>query len=133
MYLSKDRATTFNHKTEPIEPILSPNLGRYMSSIQPRQWIKKITLLLVILLTLTVAFPAQAFVCRTLGDQSVCIVQIQRSAKYHWEYRVVLRIDGVDQPLERYNCRDRLRVQTNGTRVSFDEKGVGDLICRLVK
>ena len=104
-----------------------------MSSIQPGQWIKATALLLGILLILTVAFPAQALVCRTLGDRSVCIVRIQRSAKYHWEYRVALRLDGVDQPLERYNCRDRIRVQGKGTRVSFDEDGVGDLICRLVK
>ncbi|WP_254567551.1 hypothetical protein [Oscillatoria sp. HE19RPO] len=104
-----------------------------MSSIQPRQWIKATALLLGFLLTLTVAFPAQALVCRTLGDRSWCIVRIQRSAKYHWEYRVALRLDGVDQPLERYNCRDRIRVQANGTRVSFDDNGVGDLICRLVK
>ncbi len=104
-----------------------------MLNIQLRQWIKATALLLSILLTLTVAFPAQALVCRTLGDRAVCIVRIQRSAKYHWEYRVVLSLDGVDQPLERYNCRDRLRVQANGRRVSFDENGVGNLICRLVK
>ncbi|MCT7963798.1 hypothetical protein NG791_24270 [Laspinema sp. D1] len=105
-----------------------------MSSIQPRQWIKATALFLGIILALSIAFPAQALVCRTLGDhRSVCIVRIERSAKYHWEYRVALRLEGVDQPLERYNCRDRLRVQTNGTRVSFDEDGVGDLICRLVK
>jgi hypothetical protein len=104
-----------------------------MLNIQLRQWSKATALLLGILWTLTVAFPAQALVCRTLGDRSVCIVRIQRSAKYHWEYRVALSIDGVVQPLERYNCRDRLRVQADGTRVSFDENGVGNLICRLVK
>ncbi|MCT7985612.1 hypothetical protein NG796_20270 [Laspinema sp. A4] len=104
-----------------------------MSCIQPGQWIKVTALFLGIILTWTVAFPAQALVCRTLGDRSVCIVQIQRSAKYHWEYRVALRLDGVDQPLERYNCRDRIRVQGNGTRVSFEPDGVGDLICRLLK
>jgi hypothetical protein len=105
-----------------------------MFKTSPKKWLKATALGLGIVLTLTVAFPAEALVCRTLGDRSVCILRIQRSAKYHWEYRVALRIDGVEQPQERYNCRSRIRIQGNGTPVSFDEdEGFGEMICRLVR
>ncbi|MCT7974269.1 hypothetical protein [Laspinema olomoucense] len=37
--------------------------------------------------------------------------------------------DRVDRPGEPYNCGDRILVQGNGTRVSFEEDGVEDMIC----
>lgn len=43
--------------------------------------------------------------CRPLAGQQVCIETIKRSAKYFWEYRVVVSIDGDHQPLKRYDCR----------------------------
>ncbi|MBD2107754.1 hypothetical protein [Nodosilinea sp. FACHB-13] len=43
--------------------------------------------------------------CRDLEGQQVCIETIKRSAKYAWEYRVVVSIDGKSRPVKRYDCR----------------------------
>jgi hypothetical protein len=50
--------------------------------------------------------PAIAATCRKFQGQQICLERIQRSAKYHWQYRVTLRIDDVWQPLTLYDCRD---------------------------
>jgi hypothetical protein len=76
---------------------------------------------------------AAAAFCREVNQQQVCIVSIQRSAKYHWEYRVVLQIEGEEKPLEVYNCRDRVRVQFNGTRRPFQPDGVGEMVCHALR
>ncbi|WP_416675322.1 hypothetical protein [Egbenema bharatensis] len=93
---------------------------------------KMITLLLsAVLISLVVLpHPAIAAFCRPVNQQQVCIVSIQRSAKYYWEYRVVLRVNGEEKPLEVYNCRDRVRTQSNGSRRSFQPDGVGEMVCR---
>ena len=43
--------------------------------------------------------------CREVAGQPVCIESIRRSAKYLWEYRVVISLAGQRQPLKRYDCR----------------------------
>ncbi|MBD2114444.1 hypothetical protein [Leptolyngbya subtilissima] len=43
--------------------------------------------------------------CRDVERQQVCIETIKRSAKYTWEYRVVVSIDGKSRPVKRYDCR----------------------------
>lgn len=90
--------------------------------------------LLSLTLWLTAAFPVGAADrCRRLGDRSICILSIQRSAKHYWEYRAAVRIDGVERPIEVYNCRDRVRVQQDGAIVPFAPDSAGKLVCSLFK
>ena len=95
--------------------------------------------LLALLLNIGLTFfgPSQpvqaALLCRTLAQQQVCILTIQRSAKNHWEYRVVASIDGVKQPLEIYNCRDRDRIRQDGKRLPFQPNGLGPLVCQILQ
>lgn len=89
--------------------------------------------LIVGLMVWAVAFPAEAAFCRTVEDQRICIVDIKRSAKYYWEYRVALSVDGVAQPIERYDCRERVREQPDGTIVRFDADPLGDFVCGIVQ
>ena len=94
---------------------------------------KLILALIVVLLSWGIAFPAEAAFCRTVEDQQICIVDVRRSAKYYWEYRVAVSVNGIEKPIERYNCRDRVRVQQDGTVVQFDADRLGDLICGIVQ
>ncbi|OKH51257.1 hypothetical protein NIES30_03055 [Phormidium tenue NIES-30] len=48
---------------------------------------------------------AASVLCRDVEGQEVCIETIKRSAKYTWEYRVVVSIDGKSRPVKRYDCR----------------------------
>lgn len=89
--------------------------------------------LLILTLSWTIAFPVQALPCRTINQRSVCIQEIQRSAKNYWEYRVILKIDGVEQAQEIYNCRDRVKINQNITVTPFQPQGVGEFVCRLFK
>jgi hypothetical protein len=83
----------------------------------------------IFLLTL----PADAAMCSHFQGQQICVVNIQRSAKKHWEYRVIASIDGVTQPLETYNCRSRYRVTKGKVIVSFQPGDIGSLICKNLK
>lgn len=94
---------------------------------------KYITLLLLVTLWFAVALPAQASFCRTLNHRVICIKSIKRSAKNYWEYRAAVSIDGVERPIELYNCRDRLKISRDGTVVLFESNGAGELICNLLK
>ncbi|ACK72352.1 conserved hypothetical protein [Gloeothece citriformis PCC 7424] len=90
---------------------------------------KYFTLLLLLILTLLITPPAQAALCRTLDGNQICIRYIKRSAKYHWEYRASVSINGVVTPIEKYNCRDRIKLTKNGTIIPFKANGAGELIC----
>ncbi|MDW8203339.1 MAG: hypothetical protein RML75_19260 [Cyanobacteriota bacterium SKYGB_h_bin112] len=94
----------------------------------------RIILGMLVVLTVMVAgtVTAQAASCYHLGDALVCIVDIKRSAKYYWEYRVTVTVDGVRQPTVRYNCRDRTRTQPDGTITPITDSDIGHIICRLV-
>lgn len=94
---------------------------------------KYIALLLIPILWLSFAPPAQASFCRTLNQRVICIKSIKRSAKNYWEYRAVVSIDGKERPLEVYNCRDRTKIRPDGTIVRFESNGAGELICNLLK
>jgi len=95
---------------------------------------KWVGLLLSVMLVLVTIQPAEATeLCRHLDDRTVCIVSISRSAKNYWEYRATVRVDGVEQPGEVYNCRDRIRVQSDGTIVPFANNDASKLVCRLFK
>jgi hypothetical protein len=86
---------------------------------------------LILIFCLGVVPAAEASFCRQLDNHSICIVRIKRSAKNYWEYRAVVSIDGKKKPMEIYNCRDKLRVQSDNITVPFKSNGVGKLLCSL--
>ena len=92
-----------------------------------------LALLLCFLVSFGLALPAQAAICRTVNQQTVCILKIKRSAKYYWEYRAAISIDGVARPIEIYNCRDRLQTRQDGKQIRFQPNSPGEFICSLVK
>lgn len=94
---------------------------------------KYIAVLVLLTVWLGVALPAEASFCRQFHDRKICILNIQRSAKNHWEYRVTISIDGVAQPKEVYNCRDRKTVKKDGTIAPFQTDTPGELICNVLK
>ncbi|MFB8788691.1 MAG: hypothetical protein U7123_07520 [Potamolinea sp.] len=93
--------------------------------------VKFIVLLLFLTLSFAVALPAEASFCRNSNDHSICILSIKRSAKNYWEYRTAISIDGVAQPIEVYNCRDRVKVSQDGIIVPFESNSPGEIICSL--
>jgi hypothetical protein len=94
---------------------------------------KIFTFFWVVLLSLIIAFPAQAFTCRTQNDHRVCIISIKRSAKNHWEYWASVSIDGTRTPAEIYNCRRQVLIQNDGRIVPFGEDNAGEVICSFFK
>lgn len=99
--------------------------------------VKSIIILTLLALSLVLALPAQASFCRHVkvqnSDRVICIQSIKRSAKNYWEYRAQVSVDGVERAVEIYNCRDRIRVRSDGTAVRFEPNGAGDLICNVLK
>lgn len=98
-----------------------------------RNLIPIIYFLCILIFSFSITLPAQAAFCRTLNTHNICILSIKRSAKNHWEYRAIVSIDGVEQPLEIYNCRDRIQIRPDGSVVRFDTETTGDLICNILK
>ena len=90
---------------------------------------KFIALILLLILFNAIALPAVAAVCRNYNGQRICIVDINRSAKNYWEYRATVTVDGVKRPQEVYNCRQKFKVEIDGTLVPFKPKDPGELIC----
>lgn len=91
-------------------------------------------MLLGVMSFLVAVMPAEATeLCRNLDDRVVCLVSINRSAKNYWEYRATVRVDGVEHPVAVYNCRDRIRVQSDGKIVPFEANDASKLVCRLYK
>ncbi|MEM9001932.1 MAG: hypothetical protein AAGE59_00255 [Cyanobacteria bacterium P01_F01_bin.86] len=84
------------------------------------------------------SFPSitQARSCYSSQGHEICLERIQRSAKYHWQYKVKASVDGKSQPLMRYNCRVRLKTPLEGPNkgfpTDFEPEGIGDRICKLV-
>lgn len=94
--------------------------------------IKLITIVLILLLSFTIAQPTQAAFCRTDKDNTICILSIKRSAKNYWEYRASVKVNGVTRPIEIYNCGDRTRIKADGKIVAFEPNSAGDLICNVL-
>jgi hypothetical protein len=94
---------------------------------------KYVVFVLLLVISLAVAFPALASVCRNWDDHQICIVDIKRSAKNYWEYRAAVSIDGVKRPIEVYNCRSRVKVLQDGTALPFEHNDPGELICSFFK
>lgn len=85
--------------------------------------------LMGVVVLLIIISPLSAVFCRTVDGHQLCILEIQRSAKNHWEYRAIVRIDGQTQPKQVYDCQDRVRIQPNGEIFAFQRLDGGDLIC----
>lgn len=94
---------------------------------------KYIMSFILLIFCCSIALPAAASVCRNYEGKQICIVDLKRSAKNYWEYRAIVSIDGVKQPVEIYNCRSRSRVKKDGTLLPFAEKDAGKLICSFFK
>jgi hypothetical protein len=90
-------------------------------------------LFLLLVLFLTIAFPAFADRCRTVQDQEVCIVSIRRSAKNYWEYRAIVSVDGEVKPLQIYDCRSKTTVQDNKVLEIFEQDGTAEAVCSFFK
>ncbi len=99
-------------------------------AIALQRWVS--ILLWVVSGWIMITHPAHAAICRTVDHHRICILEIKRSAKYYWEYRASVSIDGDRTPIEIYNCRDRTKQQEDGSIVPFRENGAGPIICQLV-
>ena len=86
----------------------------------------------ILLLSLAIAFPAVASVCRTRDGHQICILSLQRSTKNYWEYRADVSVDGVKGDTEVYNCRDRVKVQKDRV-VPFRSDDPGEVVCSFFK
>ncbi|WP_017300734.1 hypothetical protein [Nodosilinea nodulosa] len=79
---------------------------------------------------------AASHVCREVMEQQLCIETIKRSAKYPWEYRVVVSVDGKSRPLSRYDCRQAswppAPEPVLETAPALSETAVQQFICDLV-
>lgn len=95
--------------------------------------IRSVTFLLLLILSLLVALPAAASVCRNYNGHRICILSIQRSAKNYWEYRASVSVDDIKTPIEVYNCRSQVKIQQDGTIVPFGYKDPGDMVCSFFK
>ncbi|KAM3106270.1 hypothetical protein [Phormidesmis sp. 146-33] len=94
---------------------------------------KTIALLLSLLLFVGIVPSVEAATCRTLNEQRICIIQIKRSAKNHWEYRASVSVDGVVTAMEFYDCRQKVKVQNDGRVVRSDRDPSVQLICSFFK
>ena len=91
---------------------------------------RQISILLIsVILFGAIAPPGEAALCRNVNSHQVCVVKIKRSAKYYWEYRTVVSVDGEKKALEIYNCRDRTVTRKNKYPIRFKPHSIGELIC----
>ena len=86
---------------------------------------------------------ANAATCQEIRGKQVCLLKLKRSAKYYYEYRATISIDGRKQPERFYDCRDlnksstrrdRYYTEPNGTKVYFrKDDPLAKSVCRLYK
>lgn len=74
-----------------------------------------------------------AATCRDYQGQKICILEIHRSAKYYWQYRVDLTVNGRRQPQTIYNCLEKTKQVKHKTVIAFTDDDPGILICSLFK
>ncbi|ELS00141.1 hypothetical protein [Gloeocapsa sp. PCC 73106] len=75
--------------------------------------------------------PAIALNCYDYQGQKICLLNIQRSAKYYWQYRVDVTINGKKQPQTTYNCLQKTKQSKSGNILDFTTNDLGQLICSL--
>ncbi|WP_072621727.1 hypothetical protein [Spirulina major] len=90
-------------------------------------------LCLIVLGWFGVQLPAFAATCRPWQGHEICILRLKRSAKYYWEYRAQISIDGNQQPPTRYNCRDRTQTPKGQPTTSFTAESAGAFVCHLMQ
>lgn len=71
--------------------------------------------------------------CRVVNGHEICILRMKRSAKRYWEYRAQVSVDSIRRPMERYDCRDRLRLPSDGTFIPYWQDEAVDVVCTLFK
>ncbi len=76
--------------------------------------------------------PAIALSCYPYQGTEICILTIKRSAKYHWEYRASVKVNGVTYPDQVYNCRTQTKKGKYGKETAFSPQGVGEFLCKKV-
>lgn len=87
--------------------------------------------LLAVALVLSGPAPTWAALkCQTLDQHQVCLESIKRSAKYFWEYRAVVSVDGQIRPEQRYDCRPRPTL-ADPRQDSLDAK-LRQMVCQVV-
>lgn len=85
--------------------------------------------LIIVLVSLLKISPVLASSCWQFNQQKICFLEIKRSAKFHWRYRVKITADGVRKPLAVYDCRQKLKIVKNSAKIPFSQDGVGEYIC----
>jgi hypothetical protein len=80
-----------------------------------------------------VALPVQASFCKSIANQKVCILRIDRSAKKYWEYQVQLSVNRVAQPVAIYNCLENWWLQPDGQWQKFANESVPAVACSLFR
>ena len=75
----------------------------------------------------------EANICKFWSGHQVCVFQIKRSAKYYWEYRTILSVDGKKRPEIIYDCLDFSYFKPDKTKVYFadNENNLGNFVCHL--
>jgi len=75
---------------------------------------------------------AAPLTCRTVEGHRQCLVDVQRSAKNHREYRAIVSIDGIEQGRTLYDCQRRIRIGRDRRPQPFQAQGPGPWICTLL-
>ncbi len=93
---------------------------------------KKFIFLFLVLIIINFCFSKTAFAsfCRNYNQDKICILDIKRSAKYYWRYRVNLSVNGVKKPLTIYDCRQKVKIDKNGSTIPFYEDGIESFVCK---
>ena len=77
---------------------------------------------------------ANAATCQNIRDREVCLLKLKRSAKYYWEYRATISINGKKQPERFYDCRDRYYTESDGFKMYLkSDDPLAQSVCRLYK
>ena len=87
--------------------------------------------ILILLLVLAQPLPVWAASCRSVGNELVCIQNMQRSAQKYWEYRVQFKIGSSAVPLEIYDCRNHRQRTIKGEWHSFSSPEIAAFACSL--
>lgn len=90
-------------------------------------------LLILILLLISVTLPVQAATCRLSNNHEICILTIKRSAKNYWEYRAKVQVDGEVKPMQVYDCRKKMTIQSNKVLELFEQDGTAEVVCSFFK
>ncbi len=72
-----------------------------------------------------------SILCREVAGREICVESIKRSAKYVWEYRVVLSVEGQVRPVKRYDCRQPSDFDLPAADPNF-EAALQQFVCALV-